>query len=86
MSPGLRQTVKTLFAVRWNLIVQRRRFIARCSPAGEAEAGKRERNPPRIASPKLIRSMSEDAALSDCALIEWIDFVMLQKTHKEGAA
>jgi len=31
LSPGLRQTVKTLFAVRWNCIVQRRRFLARCA-------------------------------------------------------
>src|SRR5439155_17606124 len=29
LSPGLRQTVKTLFAVRWKLIVQRRRLPAR---------------------------------------------------------
>ncbi len=39
LSPGVRQTVKTLFAVRWNCIVLRRRFPARCVPAGEAEAG-----------------------------------------------
>src|SRR6266702_8411789 len=39
LSPGLRQTVKPLFAVRWNLIVQRRPLPARCQPAGEAEAG-----------------------------------------------
>ena len=29
LSPGLRQTVKTLFAVHWKLIVQRRRLPAR---------------------------------------------------------
>ncbi len=27
LSPGVRQTVKTLFAVRWNSIVLRRRFL-----------------------------------------------------------
>jgi len=31
--------IKILFAVRWNWIVQRRRYPARCAPAGEAEAG-----------------------------------------------
>ncbi len=39
LSPGVRQTVKTLFAVRWNCIVLRRRLLAKCAPAGEAEAG-----------------------------------------------
>ena len=39
LSPGMRQTVKTLFAVRWNCIVLRRRLPARCAPAGEGEAG-----------------------------------------------
>ena len=39
LSPGVRQTVKTLHAVRWNLIVPRTGFPARCEPAGEAEAG-----------------------------------------------
>ncbi len=39
LSPGVRQTVKTLFAVRWNCIVLRRRFLAKWAPAGEAEAG-----------------------------------------------
>jgi hypothetical protein len=38
-SPGLRQTVKTLPAVRWNLIVLGRGSPARWPPAGEAEAG-----------------------------------------------
>jgi len=38
-SPRLRQTVKRLFAVRWNLIVLRTAFPAICVPAGEAEAG-----------------------------------------------
>jgi hypothetical protein len=38
-SPGLRQTVKTLLAVRWNCIVLRTGFPAKCAPTGEAEAG-----------------------------------------------
>ena len=38
LSPGLRQTAKTLLAVRWNCIVQRRGFPTRCALAGEAEA------------------------------------------------
>jgi len=39
LSPRVRQTVKTLFAVRWNCIVLRRRLLAKWAPAGEAEAG-----------------------------------------------
>ena len=39
LSPGVRQTVKTLFAVRCVSFGQRRPGSARCSPAGEAEAG-----------------------------------------------
>jgi len=39
LSPGVRQTVKTLFAVRWNCIVLRTGFLAKWAPAGEAEVG-----------------------------------------------
>jgi cobalt-zinc-cadmium resistance protein CzcA len=39
LSPELRQTVKTLAAVRWNSIVPRTGIVARCPAAGEAEAG-----------------------------------------------
>ncbi len=38
LSPGVRQTVKTLFALRWNCIVLRMRFPSRCAPAGLAPA------------------------------------------------
>ena len=38
-SPGLRETVKTLFAIRSNCIVLRRRLLAKWAPVGEAEAG-----------------------------------------------
>jgi hypothetical protein len=38
-SPGVRQTVKTLPAVRWNCIVLRTGFPGKCAAAGEAEAG-----------------------------------------------
>ena len=41
LSPEVRQTVKTLLAVRWNLIVLRTGNPARWPPAGEAEAGSR---------------------------------------------
>jgi hypothetical protein len=39
LSPGVRQTVKRLFSVRWNFIVLPKRILARWLPAGEAEAG-----------------------------------------------
>ena len=39
LSPGVRQTVKTLLTVRWNCIVLRKPFPARWAPAGEAAAG-----------------------------------------------
>jgi hypothetical protein len=39
LSPGVRQTDKTLPAVRWNSIVLRTGFPARWPAAGEAEAG-----------------------------------------------
>jgi hypothetical protein len=47
LSPGLRQTAKALLAVRSNCIVPRRRFLARCAPAGEAEAGSAGAHPAR---------------------------------------
>src|SRR5215469_5574746 len=46
-SPGLRQTVKTLSAVRWNLIVQRGRCLARWRPAGKRRRAMLESNPLR---------------------------------------
>ena len=39
LSPGLRQTVKTRFALRWNCLVLRAFFLASCASAGKAEAG-----------------------------------------------
>jgi len=39
LPPGVRQPVKTLFAVRWKILDQQDEFTAHCPAAGEAEAG-----------------------------------------------
>lgn len=48
---------------------------------GEAEAGKAGEQPAKeMASPKLVLSMREGMILKGRALIEWIDFLMPEKT------
>jgi len=39
LPPGVRQTVKTQFAVRWKSVDQQDEFSAHCEPVGKAEAG-----------------------------------------------
>ena len=63
--PGLRQTLKTLFAVRWNLIVLRRRFPARYAPAGEAEAGSAGEQPAKESQLETHRD-DEAGAVVNC--------------------
>ena len=88
LSPGLSQTAKTLLAVRWNCIVQRRRFLARCGPAGEAEAGSAGAQPAKYDDMELDRSTETLRGVADlftkhsvCAAIEPIHSAEVSFVH-----
>jgi hypothetical protein len=52
LSPWLRQTVKTLFAVGWNCMVPRRRFLQAACQLVKRRQALRERNRPRNSQPE----------------------------------